>query len=154
MARGFRVNFSVPELGQALSQISAYDGKAALGIENAVQNSTKAIGAGMRRRVSVKTGKLKKRIKTRFGRNKFGRGAVHGEAAAVTPYAHLVEFGARATVARPKAKKAMAIDAFGYRRFATVANIPARRERPFARPAFEDEKPNLIRAISEAVKKP
>lgn len=154
MSRGFRINMSVPELGQALGQISAYDGKAALGIENAVQSSTKAIGAGMRRRAPVKTGNLKKKIRTRFGRNKFGRGTIQGEAAAVTPYAHLVEFGAKATVVRPKTKKAMTIDAFGYRRYAKVANIPIRRERPFARPSFEDEKPNLIRAIGEAVKKP
>lgn len=145
---------SVPELGQALNQINAFDGKSALGIENAVQDSTKAIGAGMRRRAPVASGKLKKKIRTRFNRSKFGRGLIQGEAAAVTPYAHLVEFGAKATVVRPKTKKALAIDAFGYRRYATKANIPTRRERPFARPAFEDEKPNLIRAISEAVKKP
>lgn len=149
--RGFRVDFKVPELGAALNQINAYDGKARLGIENAVRHSTKEIGAGMRRRVSVKTGNLKKRIKTRFSRNKFG-GSVQGEAAAVTPYAHLVEFGAKATIVRPKNKKALAIDAYGYRRYAMKAVIPARRARPYARPAFEDEKPNLIRAISEAVK--
>ena len=154
MSRGFRINMSVPELGAAINSISAYDGKAALGIENAVQSSTKAIGAGMRRRVSVKTGTLKKRIRTRFSRGKFGRGLIQGEAAAVTPYAHLVEFGAKAVTVRPKKAKALAIDAFGYRRYATQAVIPARRAKPFARPAFEDEKPNLVRAIAEAVKKP
>ena len=150
--RGFRVNFSVPELGQALDQINKYDGKSRMGIENAVQNSTKAIGTGMRQRVSVVSGRLRKRIRTRFSANKYGRGLIEGAAAAVTPYAHLVEFGAKATIVRPKNKKALAIDAYGYRRYATKAVIPARRARPYARPAFEAEKPNLIRAISEAVK--
>lgn len=154
MSRGFRVNMSVPELGRALQQISAYDGKAALGIENAVHSSTKAIGVGARQRVSVKTGNLKKKIRTRFSRNKYGRGLTEGAVAGVTPYAHLVEFGAKATVVKPKTKKALAIDAFGYRRYAKKAHIPKRAEHPFMRPAFENEKPNLIRNIAEAVKKP
>ena len=158
MARGFRVNMSVPELGQALNKIDAYDGKSRQGIENAVQNSTKAISAGARRRVPVKTGRTKKSITSRFSRNKYGRGLVEGESVTKQPHAHLLEFGARATVSTPKTKKAMKIGYSGtgvsLKYFAARANIPARRPRPFMRPAFEDEKPNLIRAIGEAVKKP
>ena len=163
MSRGFRVNFSVPELGQALNQINAYDSRSRLGIENAVQGSTKAIATGMKSRVPVKSGKLKKRIKSRFSVNKFGKGVIQGEAAAVTPYAHLVEFGAKGTVIKPKNKKALRFvgDAgmlegsggqYGFK-FAASVTIPARKAKPYARPAFEAEKPNLIRAIGEAVKK-
>ena len=147
MSRGFRVNMSVPEIGKTLDQLSVYDGKARLRVEQTIQQSTKAIGAGAKQRVPVRSGKLKKKIGTRFEK----RGAT-GVVAAKTPYAHLVEFGAKAAVVKPVNKKAMRIDANGIRRFATEVSIPARAERPFLRPAFENEKPTLIRNLAEAVK--
>jgi len=155
--RGFRVNMSVPELGQALEKIGAYDGKSRLGIENAVRDSTRAIGSGAKRRVRVRRGKLKKSIKTSFSSNKYGRGVVEGVIAAKQPHAHLIEFGAKAAVVRPRNKKALKIR-FGGKvgvnlsYYATKASIPARRAFPFMRPAFEAERSNLVRAIAEAVK--
>lgn len=147
MSRGFRVNMSVPEIGRTLDQISVYDGKARLRVERTIQQSTKAIGAGARQRVPVRSGKLKKKISTRF-ENKGATGIV----AAKTPYAHLVEFGAKAATIKPATKKAMMIDANGIRRFATQVSIPVRAEHPFMRPAFENEKPTLVRNLAEAVK--
>lgn len=158
MARGFRVSMSVPELGEAVRKIGAYSGKVALDLENAVEGSTKAIAAGERQRVPVRTGRLKKKISSRFNRKK-----IEGLAVARTPYAHLVEFGAKAATAKPKNAKAMKLTdnsmlegtggQFGTT-FAASAKIPSRRARPFARPAFEAEKPNLLRKIAEAVKNP
>lgn len=158
MARGFRVSMSVPELGEAIHKIGAYNTKAAQRIEDAVESSTRAIAAGERQRVSVRTGRLKKAISSRFTRK-----TVSGLAIARKPYAHLVEFGAKAATAKPKKAKAMKIvdkemvagtgGQFGTA-FASSAHIPSRRARPFARPAFEAEKPNLLRKIAEAVKNP
>ena len=119
--RGFRVDFKVPELGEALKQIGAYDGKARLRIENAVKTSTRAISRGARQRVPVLTGTLKKSIGARFD----AKNCV-GTIAAKSPPAHLVEFGHGGSGPAP--------------------------EHPFMRPAFENEKPELIRAIKEAVK--
>lgn len=146
MANSFRVSMSVPEIGQTLNQIGLYDRKAALAVEQAVQSSTKAIGAGARQRVPVRSGALKKKIATRF-ENK----GVTGIVAAKTPYAHLVEFGAKAVVIKPVNKKAMRIDENGIRRFATEVHVPQRAERPFLRPAFEDEKPALLKNLAKAV---
>ena len=158
MARGFRVSFSVPELGEAIQKIGAYNTKAAQRIEDAVESSTRAIAAGERQRVPVRTGRLKKKITSRFTRK-----TASGVAIARTPYAHLVEFGAKAATAKPKKAKALKIvdkgilegtgGSFGAS-FAGSAKIPRRRARPFARPAFEAEKPNLLRKIAEAVKRP
>lgn len=144
--RGFRVTMAVPEIQQALDQISIYDTKSALRVEQAIATSTKAIGAGAKQRVSVHTGKLKKKISTRF-ENKGATGVV----SAKTPYAHLIEFGAKSAVERPKTKKVLKLYSPGAIFFSKIAHIPARAPRPFMRPAFEDEKPNLISELEKAV---
>lgn len=150
---GFRVNFSVPELSETVRQIKYYDGKTALKVEEQVKKSTRVIGDGARRRVRVLSGDLKKSISTRFDAK-----TITGYIAARQPYAHLVEFGAKATVTKPtRQRKALKIPwkgglGIGGMYYATKADIPKRRERPFMRPAFEEEKPNLIKGIKEAVK--
>jgi HK97 gp10 family phage protein len=150
--RGFQLNFSVPELGEAIRKVGAYDTKTAQKIENQVNKSTKNIGVGARRRVPVRSGYLKKRILSRFDAR-----SITGYVAAKAPHAHLVEFGAKGATERPDTKKALKIPwrggmGVGGEYYAKSADIPARREHPFMRPAFEDEKPNLIRGIKEAIK--
>ena len=153
MSRGFRVDFKVPEIQKALNQISAYDGKTAQKVEEAVQKSTQNIGKGAKRRVPVLSGSLKKSISTSFNKQ-----TVTGTIAARKPHAHLVEFGASETVSTPETKKALAVDGgsygplqAGHKQFAAKAKIPKRREHPFMRPSYEDEKPNLIRNVTKAV---
>lgn len=145
--RGFYVNFKVPEIERTLQQISTYDGKTRLKVEEAVQSSTKAIRNGAVRRINVHTGYLKKHTISSFDRK-----TVVGAIRAKAPHAHLVEFGAKAATEVPDKAKALTIDAWGNRWYAKKARIPKRAEHPFMRPAFEDEKPNLIRKLSEAVK--
>jgi HK97 gp10 family phage protein len=141
--RGFQVNFSVPELGEVLQKISAYDGKSRIRIEKAVEDSTKAIKEGAQSRVREKSGRLKKHITNRFNQKQ-----CTGYVSAQTPYAHLVEFGHEGGMVKPYAKKALTIGDG----FAASANIPKVDEHPFMRPAFENEKPNLIKNIKEAVR--
>lgn len=126
MAKGFYVNFKVTELNDVLKDMGKYDAKTAMKIEAAVSTSTKAIGKGARQRVAVDSGDLRKSIRTSFNTQK-----VTGTISAKQYYAHFVEFGAKAVPSR---------------------NIPKRSERPYMRPAFEQEKPNLIKAVTEAVK--
>lgn len=145
--RGFRVYFDVPELEKTLSQIKAYDGKTALRVEEAIDISTKNIANGARRRVPVRSRQLKKSIGSRFDKK-----TVTGYVTARKPHAHLVEFGAKSATVKPERKKALKIPWSGGTYFAAKADIPARRERPFMRPAFEDEKPKLIKRVREAVR--
>jgi HK97 gp10 family phage protein len=126
VAKGFYINFKVPELQESLKDMSKYDTKTAMKIEAAVSASTKAIGKGARQRVAVDSGDLRKSIRTSFNVQK-----VTGTISAKQYYAHFVEFGAKAVPSR---------------------NIPKRSERPYMRPAFEQERANLIKAITEAVK--
>lgn len=146
----FRVFVDVPNLNEAVAKIGAYNGKAALKVEEAVADSTKAIGAGAKSRIRSVTGNLKKSIKTKFDKKN-----CVGEVYAKSPkgnHAHLIEFGVKASIAKPTSKKAMTINAGGQTVFRKKARIPARAARPFLRPAFEDEKPNLIRNVEKAVK--
>jgi len=126
MARGFYVNFKVPELQEAIAKIGSYNTKTAMKIEDAVNRATKGISKGARQRVSVASGDLKKSIRSRFDKK-----TITGYVAAKEYYAHFVEFGAKANAKH---------------------HIPKRAERPFMRPAFEDYKPTLIREITEAVR--
>lgn len=122
---GFYVNFSCPEIKNAISNLKSYDTKTAMKIEQAVSSSTKTIGKEARTRIPVRTGKLKKSVRTNFNITK-----CEGTVKAKQYYAHFVEFGAKAS-----------------------GNIPKRNEQPYMRPSFEAEKPNLIRNIEEAVKR-
>ena len=144
--RGFYVDFKVPELEQELAKIGAYDTKTAARVEEAISTSTKNVAVGAKRRVAVRTGKLKKSIRASFNQK-----TMTGIVAAKAPYAHLIEFGAKPRTVKPNKQKALAIDEFGLRRYAKEARIPARVERPYLRPAFEEEKPNLIKNVKDAV---
>ena len=149
MSGGFRINVKVPELESAISKIGTYGGRTALKVENAISDSTKEIGRGAKNRIRSVTGNLKKSIATKFNKN-----SCTGEVMARSPkgnHAHLIEFGVKASVAKPTSKKVMAIDVHGQRFFRKRARIPARAARPFMKPAFEEEKPNLIRNVTKAV---
>jgi hypothetical protein len=145
-SNGFRVNLSVPELGEALDKVGAYDGRTALKIENQVQTSTRNIAAGTRRRA---VGSLKKKTSSRFDRK-----AVTGYVSVKSSIAHLVEFGAKAAFEKPDTKKALKIPSPGLGvadMYSKSAHIPQRKEHPYIRPSVEDEKPNLIKGLKEAV---
>lgn len=162
----FRVYMDVPELQETLDQIKAYDGKSRLKIEEAVSKSRLNIAKGAKQRVRVKSGALKKSISSSFNRK-----TVTGYVRARKPHAHLVEFGARATTVQVDKKHNINRSLLAERRpelgikpvralkipiaggiYRASAKIPARKEHPFMRPAFEDEKPNLIKRLKEAVK--
>lgn len=131
-----------------MSSISAWDGKTRLAIENALQDSTKNIARGAKQKVAQRSGKLKKSIKTGFDRRK-----PEGLVKAKTPYAHIVEFGAKAHIVRAKNKKALSISAGGDLLLRKSAKIPARKGRPFIKPAFDAEEPKLISNMKKVLNK-
>jgi len=134
------------ELREAISKISAYDGAARLRIENAVEVTCKDMARAARALVPVKTGKLKKSIFSSFHRKN-----VIGYFGAKAPYAHLIELGAKASVEKPKDKKALMIAASGNLQYAASAKIPSRGAHPFIRPAYEQGRPAFIRRLEQAV---
>ena len=98
----FTVKVPEGELSKAIRQISAWDGKTRLRMEAALKRGTHAVYREARQRVPVRSGKLKKSIKTRFSAVK-----LEGQVYSNVPYAHLVEFGSRAHTVKPQKKKAL-----------------------------------------------
>lgn len=142
----FRVAVTNEELSKCISQISAWDGKTRLRVEAAMRNGTKDVQRQAKQRVAVRTKKLQKSIKSGFSTTR-----LEGKVYSNVPYAHLVEFGSRATVIRPKKKKALKIPYNGSFTFAKRANIPAKAAHPFMKPAYDYEEPHIIAAVRRAI---
>lgn len=144
MSTAFKLNLGIKDLQIKLAEISKYDATTQDKIRSAVQTSTARIAAGARQRVRVKSGMLMKNITMSYDSAK-NEGEVHAK----TFYAHFLEFGAKAVTVKPKTKKALHGGVIAG--FASHVNVPARVARPFLGPAFEEEKPNLIKAIEDAI---
>ena len=136
------------DLTKALSDISAWDGKTRLAIENVLQDSTKNIARGAKPKAAQSSGKIKKSINKGFDRRK-----PEGLVKAKTSYAHIVEFGAKAHIVKAKNKKALPISAGGELVLRKSAKIPARKGRPFIKPAFEEEEPKLVSNMKKVLNK-
>ena len=107
-----------------------------------------AVAREARQRVPVRSGKLKKSIKTRFSTVK-----LEGQVYSNVPYAHLVEFGSRAHTVRPKKKKALRFFKGGPV-FTKRSRIPAQAGKPFFKPSYDYVEPQLIRDVKKAVREP
>ena len=134
------------ELQEALKSISIYDAKSRLRIEAAVEKSVKEMARLAKSRVPVESGALRKSVFSSF--HKIGCVGYFG---AKAPHAHLVEFGVKAATVKPKKKEALRTADASLIRFSEKAKIPARGGRPFVRPSYEQERPELIREIKKAV---
>ncbi len=143
----FTVNLGINDLQRTLGAFKTYDAQTQERLRSTVQSSTSAIMLGAKRRARVRSGGLVKNITMTYD----GTRNI-GTVRAKSPHAHLVEYGARAAKVCPDRKKALHSSALEGSGFAASASIPARKEHPFMRPAFEDEKPNLLRTTQAAVK--
>lgn len=141
--RGFRVDVDTTEINKELAKISLYSAHCGLKLENAVKSSTQNIAKGGKRRAPKKSGALRKSIKSSFSKTK-----CEGVAYAKAPHAHLIEFGVKASMTKPKNKKVLKING---KFVGKSVNIPARQGTPFLKPAFEEEKPHLLREIKNSV---
>ena len=98
-------------------------------------------------RVPVDTGRLKRSIRQRFNASR-----LEGQVYSNEPHAHLVEFGARAVIIRPKRKKALRIPlADGYK-FTKIAVVPKRAGKPFLKPAYDSVEPQIIQDVKKALR--
>ena len=145
----FTVKVPSGELQKAIRQIKAWDGRTRLRVENAMRNGTKRVRKEAMQRVPVDTGRLRKSIRQRFNASR-----LEGQVYSNEPYAHLVEFGARAVIIYPRKKKVLRIPfAAGYR-YTKVAVIPKRKGKPFLKPAYEYVEPQIIRDVKKALVEP
>jgi hypothetical protein len=146
MGRPFKVNIDMREIDKAIKQVSQYDQQSQQRIGDTIETSTSNIKMGVLQRMPIRTGAMAKKLTSTFDRSKLS-----GTVAIKSPLAHLIEFGAKGVTEYPKDKKAMTVDEFGLRRYASKVVIPAREAHPMMRPAYEDEQPNLMSNIKGAV---
>ena len=140
-----KVKIAESEINKAIKQVSIYDTKKMLEIENIQKSATKSIIKRAQQRINNKTGNLKKSGKTDYN-NRTGTAFARFKA----PHAHLVEFGAKATTSTPQNRKVLKMGD----RYFKKAKIPARRPRPFLFPAYQETYPEVLRDIKEVLKKP
>ena len=143
----FTVKVPAGELSRAIKQIKAWDGRTRLRVENALRKGTRLVRREAMQRVPKDTGRLRKSLKTRFSSSK-----LEGQVYSMEPHAHLVEFGARAVIIRPKRKKALRIPlADGYK-FTKIAVVPKRAGKPFLKPAYDSVEPQIIQDVKKALR--
>jgi len=156
-------NFSVKasvdslEVQEAIKAIRMYDGKARLGLERAINNGIKRMADSAKRRVPVGRGTLKKSIFSSFRKHEYYASGPVGYFGAKKPHAHLIEMGVARSEVKPDRKKALRItgtnimeNASSMVIFAARATIPSRRAQPFIEPAYDEERPQLIRDVKKA----
>jgi HK97 gp10 family phage protein len=131
------------EIQRAFKDIDNYDDKTQAKIRSAIRSGTENIMRGAKSRIRVHTGNLMKSVKMEYDAA-HNRGFVKSDA----PHAHLLEKGTRAAFIVPKRKKALLING----KFYASAFTAAKKARPFMKPAFDEEKPKVIKAVEEAIK--
>lgn len=136
-------------LTEALKEISFWDGKARLGVENVMKKGTKDIRRDAVQRAAVKSGKLKKSLKTRFKASR-----CQGEVYTKLPYAHVLEYGSKAHEIKPKKKKALRFYKNGELLFAQKVKLPKFAGKPYLKPAYDFIAPDIVKNIKKVVKKP
>ncbi len=142
MSHIFRIKTD-SNLRSVLNQLSTYDGKTRLKIEEVTSNAVKTIAKGAKNRVPVKKGKLKKSIRSKFNK-KIGVGDVF----TTLQTAHLIEFGVKAHTVEPNEKFMRVKGSF----IGKKIKLPGFSARPFLKPAYEEELPHFISEIKKAVK--
>lgn len=155
---GFSIKADVEALAirDALNAIRIYDGKTRLGLERAISNGVRRMAESAKRRVPVGKGTLKKSIFSSFRKHEYYTSGPVGYFGAREPHAHLIEMGVARSKETPDRKKALRItgtnivtNASSMVIFAAKAMIPQRRAQPFIEPAFDEERPQLIRDIKK-----
>lgn len=155
----FITRVNTHNLAQTIKGVDMFNAKARLATEKALHNGTRRVAASARRRVAVKSGLLKSKISSSFKAD-----GLVGYVRAKAPHAHLIEFGAKGSVAFPKKAKVLKIPitegAIGFfsdkerqqgYAFRKKAVIPPRSPHPFMIPAFEEQEPRIVSDVKKGI---
>ena len=123
--KSFYVNLATPGLKKVLKNIERYDAETQAKLRTAVRTTTSDVLKGSIHRAPIRTGMIKENITMEYDSTKN-----IGVVKAKSPHAHLIEYGHAGPT--PESKRTP--------------------EHPFMRPAYEQSKPGLIKAVESAVK--
>lgn len=149
---------NIEGLDEAIKRLQKYDTESGKKIRKVISRGGRSVASQAKFRVPVRGGRLKKSITSRFDSNH-----IESVVKARSPLAHLVEYGAAATVVRAKRQKNLIMrwyDRAGRARYAArgksptggTVKIPKRHAQPFMEPSFRSVKPRVIRDIAQVLK--
>ena len=138
-------------LDEAIKKVKMYDAHTMMGLEDIISNSGKAIAKEARIRVPMRTGKLKKSIRSSFKPKRLE--SIVYNTRTLAPHGHFIEFGVAATTIKPKRRKFLKIPSSSGNHFTNKPiHIPARSARPFMNPAYQSEKPRIEARIKKLLR--
>ena len=144
------VRYDASSINKAISDLKGYELRKIKRVNTVINLGLRSIARKARSKAPVgMTGKLKKSIKVRMF-----NGQSKGYVAARAPHSHLVEFGTKAVVIKPKKKKVLRIvdGNLGLLRFVSgEVHIPKRKANPYFFNSANEELPAIERKIMEAM---
>jgi len=142
-AKGFYIKSDLTdEIKKAASDIGRYSAGAQQRMRSAIRNGTQDALSVAKSKAPRVTGGIVKRLVMEYD-EKNNRGFVKSKA----PHSVLLEKGVKPSVVVPTKKMALKFNG----NFAKWANLPARKARPFMKPALDEVEPKIIKALEEAV---
>ena len=135
-AKGFYIKSDLTDaIKKAVGDVSKYDGETQRRLKGVIRKGTQDLLRASKRKARVgSTGNLVKGIEMEYD-EKYNRGFVKSTA----NHSFLLEHGVNPSFAFPKGV------------FSRYAFIPARKARPFMKPALDEVEPKIIKALEEAV---
>ena len=143
-AKGFYIKSDLTDaIKKAVGDVSKYDGETQRRLKGVIRKGTQDLLRASKRKARVgSTGNLVKGIAMEYD-EKYNRGFVKSTA----NHSFLLEHGVNPSFAFPKNKKVLKFKGV----FSRYAFIPARKARPFMKPALDEVEPKIIKALKEAV---
>ena len=143
-AKGFYIKSDLTDaIKKAVGDVGKYDGETQKRLKNAIREGTRELLRASKRKARVgETGNLVKGIEMEYD-EKNNRGFVKSTA----HHSCLLEYGVNPSFAVPKERKVLKFKGV----FSRYALIPARKARPFMKPALDETEPKIIKALKEAV---
>ena len=144
MAKGFYIKSDLTDaIKKATSDIAKYEDGAQKRMKAAIRQGTQDTLRMAKNKAPIATGNLVKRLTMEYD-EKNNRGFVKSKA----PHSILLEKGVKPSIAVPKKKKVLKFGGV----FARYALIPARRPKPYMKPALDETEPKIVKNIQEALK--
>lgn len=142
-ANGFYIKSDLTDaIKKATSDIGKYEDGAQQRMRSAIRKGTQDALSAAKSKAPIATGGIVKRLVMEYD-EKNNRGFVKSRA----PHSILLEKGVKPSVVVPTKKMALKFNG----NFAKWVKLPARKARPFMKPALDEVEPKIIKALKEAV---
>ena len=143
-ARGFYIKSDLTDaIKKAVGDVGKYEDGVQRRMKAAIRTGTQDTMRAAKSKAPIATGGIVRHLVMEYD-EKNNRGFVKSKA----PHSILLEKGVKPSFVEPRKKKVLKFKGV----FARYALIPARKGRPFMKPALDETEPKIVKALEEAVK--